>query len=140
MPQSDLKKIHLKFLKEQGPFTIACNHIIFSNEEISLLQKYGHWFRALENGELPPITEKQRLFVEVASGKKTPVSFEEYTWFKYKARLRIEEQKGDILYRTPTYIENGFYTRDDYNKQKKQMSRLTWANTKVAAQLKFKTK
>lgn len=122
------KKDHLNYIKECGPFRIDCNRIIFSNDEIEILEKYGHWFAALEDGTLEPLTEKQRLFVEVANGLKQPYSLEEVTWFKYCKRKQIEEESGDSLYNTPVYKEGGFYTREQYRAQKKIMMNITNAN------------
>lgn len=108
----DLKKKHLTFLTNKGPFKIDCNTIIFSEEEISILKRYGHWFKALTDGILPPITEKQKLFIEVAKGKRDPFSIEEWTWFRYLGRKRIEQEKGDSLYNTPRLEDDPFYSRE----------------------------
>ena len=56
------KEEHLDFLSKKGIFKMDCSHTLFSNEEIEILERYGHWFKALISGELEPYTEKQRLF------------------------------------------------------------------------------
>ena len=109
---NDLKKQHLSFLTQKGPFKIDCNTITFSEEEINILKQYGHWFRALTDGILQPITEKQKLFIEVAKGNRDPFSVEEWAWFRYLGRKRIEQEKGDILYNTPRLDDDPFYSRE----------------------------
>ncbi len=56
---------HLEYIAHKGLFNIDCNLIIFSKEEIEILEKWGHWFMALVSGELKPITEMQARFIKV---------------------------------------------------------------------------
>ncbi|QNJ97025.1 DUF413 domain-containing protein [Constantimarinum furrinae] len=137
MSQTPSKKQHLNYIKKCGPFKIDCNRIIFSNEEIEILEKYGHWFTALEDGTLKPLSERQKLFIDVAKGLKKPVSSEETAWFKYTRRRQIEKESGNSLYNTPVLENNEFYSRQDYLKQKQIMQKTNWENSGKAVQLKF---
>lgn len=95
-----------------GKFKIDCGKHIFSEGEIEILEKYGHWLKALSAGELEPPTERQELFIEMTQGKRQPFSEEEWAWFKYIGRKRIEKEKGDVLYTTPRLEDDPFYSRE----------------------------
>lgn len=103
---------HIQYLQSKGPYSLECKKIIFSNEEITLLEKYGYWFTGLEKGELFPFTELQKLFIQVAKKEREPVSFEEKTWFKYKARKAIEAKNGDAMEREYLIECDSFYSRE----------------------------
>ncbi|MGD1845073.1 MAG: DUF413 domain-containing protein [Salibacteraceae bacterium] len=111
---------HKALLRSKGPFKIDCNTIIFSDTELALLKRYGHWFEALSNGQLTPITEQQTRFVQVAQGELPPFSLEEGAWFKYLGRKRIEKEKGAVLYQTPRLDEDPFYSREGAKHLRKQ--------------------
>ena len=104
------KKQHLDYITECGPFTIDCNLIIFSIEEVEILKKYGHWFAAIEDGTLEPLSEKQQFFIDVCKGLKQPMSIYELVWFRYAERRKIEKDKGDKLYQTPQLNQDTFYS------------------------------
>lgn len=106
------KREHLNLIQSRGRFKVDCSHAIFSNDEILLLEKYGHWFMALENGELDPLTDLQKEFVLVSRGGKQPISFEECAWFKYKGRKRLEKENPDRLKAKYTPTDDSFYNRD----------------------------
>ena len=112
---------HNKLLREEGIFTIDCNTIIFSSEEIEILEKYGHWFRALTDGVLYPTTEKQRLFVEMTKGNREPFSIEEKAWFKYFKRKQLEYRENDKSYNTPRLDQHSFYSEEGLTSLKNSM-------------------
>jgi len=117
------KEAHLKLVTQKGKFKMDCSLAIFNTEEREILEKYGHWFKALISGELEPYTEKQRLFIEVAKGERQPVSVEEKTWFKYTKRKEIEEKHGHILNSRPELESDPFYSREGVKHlRKSQMS------------------
>jgi len=72
---------HLDLLKAKGQFKIDCSNAIFNQEEEKILKKFGHWFQALTNGELEPITPEQKRFVEVARNSEMPITVFEKVWF-----------------------------------------------------------
>ncbi len=78
-------------------YTLGCSQEIFSNEEeeIELLERYGHWYRRLTCGELRPETKAQRQFVEVAQGERQPETIHEKTWKKYRGRLAWESDPAN---------------------------------------------
>jgi len=53
-------------------------------EEITTLRKYGCWYEALDKGNLSPMSEAQRQFLDAVHGKKTPSTEHELIWAKYK--------------------------------------------------------
>ncbi len=116
--------LHKNYLKQKGRFVIDCNTIIFSIEEIEILNKYGHWFRAICNGELEIFTEKQRRFVQAIEGEREPFSPEEVAWHKYLGRKKVEEKYGDKLEYDYMPEENGFYSREMHKTQQLLMFRL----------------
>lgn len=117
------KEVHLKLISQKGKFKMDCSEAIFSNEEREIIEKYGNWFKALISGELEPYTEKQKLFIEVAKGKREPISIEEKTWFKYTKRKEIEEKHGHVLNSRPKLETDPFYSREGVKHLRKgQMS------------------
>ncbi|GET22713.1 DUF413 domain-containing protein [Prolixibacter denitrificans] len=115
------RRIHNDYISQKGPFVVDCNHAIFTEEELKILERWGHWFQALTDGELAPLTKRQELFVEVANGKRDPVSVEEQAWFKYLGRKRIEQKMGDRLKVSYEYQDDGFYSRADAKELRKMM-------------------
>ena len=88
-----------------------CSLAIFNTEEREILEKYGHWFKALISGELEPYTEKQRLFMKWQRRKTTrlpppPPRVEEKTWFKYTKRKEIEEKHGQYFWNSRPELES----------------------------------
>ncbi len=61
---------HLKLIRDRGDFSVDCSHSIFSTEELELLKCFGHWFAALESGELKPITELQNALLRSQTKRK----------------------------------------------------------------------
>lgn len=106
------KQQHLKLLNEAGLFAVKCSHAIFSSEELDLLQQHGHWMQALANGSLPPLNAAHEAFIEVAQGKRSPVSVHERAWFKYLGRTKLEAEKGEALKIEYHVLEDSFYSRD----------------------------
>ena len=111
----DLKEQHLQLIKERGRFFVDCSHAIFSMEELKLLEKYGHWFKALQTGEIKPFTNLQKQFVKVANGDEQPFSMEETAWFKYTGRKRLEKEDPG-RFRVFYEPEKEFFSNEDYYK------------------------
>lgn len=88
------KEHHLEYLKRKGQFIVDVNPAIFSNEELTILKKYGNWFKGLCEGILPPFTKKQEYFIQVCKGKATPVSVGERAWKKYLDRKKYDRTEG----------------------------------------------
>lgn len=106
------KEHHLEVLRKAGPFDVRCSHAIFSTEELAVLQQHGHWMQALGGGLLQPLNVAHEAFVEVAQGRRTPVSLHEKAWFKYLGRTKLEAEKGDALKIEYHALEDSFYSRD----------------------------
>jgi len=115
------KEQHLNYIKDHGKFKVDCNHVIFSNDELEILEKYGHWFNALISGELEPITELQKEFIRVANGEAVAFSPEEKAWSKYQKRKEIEEKYGESLNIHYHSADDTFYSRDMAKQMKKTM-------------------
>ena len=109
----ELRKEHLTYLKEHGPYTMDCSCEIFNNDQIEIIKQYGHWFKALVDGTLEPYTQSQRDFIEVINGNRDPVSIEEQTWFLYIKRKEFEKKYGERLKRRYTLDDDPFYSRKD---------------------------
>ena len=114
-----LKDEHNQYRKEHGKYKIDCDTQIFNHNEIEILEKYGHWFKALVDGTLEPFTESQKNFISVFNGTESPVSVEEKAWFKYLGRKNWEQSRGDRKNIQYSYQEEGFYTREDKKKMNK---------------------
>ncbi len=117
------KQDHINFINEKGTFTVRCSHAIFSIEQIELLEKYGHWFMALTNGELEPITDMQKEFILVAKREKKAVSPEEIAWNKYLYRKEMEDNPNNRLNIRYEYEEDTFCSREMLKQTRKILSR-----------------
>ena len=51
-------------------------------EDRTRLSRVGFWLLSLEQGRLPPITERQRRFVAVTKGERSSESDWEYLWLQ----------------------------------------------------------
>jgi|GEM_PF-1411308 len=118
----DNRERHKEFIEEKGSFKIDCDLIVFSIEEIEILEKWGHWFESLVSGELTPFTEDQERFIKVISGDMEPFSLEEKAYFKYLGRKNAEKKYGDRLKIRYEATDNTFYSRED----RKKINRLTY--------------
>jgi uncharacterized protein YifE (UPF0438 family) len=126
----DPKKQHLEFINKKEPFKLRCKTMIFSDDQIELLEKYGHWFQALTDGVLEPITDLQKEFVKVARKEKMPVSPFEWAWFKYLGRLEWEDKNKHILEADYRLEEDSFYNRDMAKQQRGMMFKVMTDNHK----------
>jgi len=122
------KQTHADYIKSKGKFTVDCNHVIFSSQEIELLETYGHWFEALTKGTLLPFNAKQQQFVEVARKQLAPTNDYERVWFKYLKRKEIEAKAGQVLHNTPIPNDDTFYNRDMAKDLKRSMFKMIKEN------------
>jgi len=113
------KREHLTYIKDKGRFVLDCNHQFFSENEVEILEKFGHWFDALAQGILKPFTELQERFVLVSKFEVPPFSPEEETWVKYLGRERVEKQYGDSLNKQYALKDCTFLNRDMQRQQNK---------------------
>ncbi|MGD9730729.1 MAG: DUF413 domain-containing protein [Desulfamplus sp.] len=84
--EQDFKQMHRDYLNKRFEYKKEVDVIKpdFSDEEDELLKKYGHWMFALEQGLIPPITEAQKHFLEVAKYTIPPETAFEKIWSKFK--------------------------------------------------------
>lgn len=112
---------HKAYIKDKGTFDLEGDTAIFNEEEIEMLEKWGHWFQGLTDGVLIPHTDAQRRFVAVMNGEFQPFGLLEIAWFKYLGRKKIKEKKGD-RFNPQHYIEDDtFYSRDMYKQNRRMM-------------------
>jgi uncharacterized protein YifE (UPF0438 family) len=114
------KQKHLSWLRQHGRFVIDCETDIFSEDEIELLEKWGHWYRGLCEEKLVPFTMKQENFIRVYKGEIAPFSLHETAWFKYTSERISEEKPGDIKHREYLPQDDPFYNRS----MRQQMNRM----------------
>src|SRR6056297_1318615 len=107
------KKEHLQYLKKKGPFSLEVNCDNLNKKEKELIRKWGHWFRALEEGTLQPFRESQERFIKVVKGELKPFTLEEQAWFKYVNRKKYLEKHPDMLRIKYKLDDDEFYNRDD---------------------------
>lgn len=106
------EELHKNYIRYKGRFEIDCNTIIFSSEEIEMLEKWGHWYHALCNGDVELYSEKQRRFAQTANGEREPFSIEEQVWNKYLGRKKVEAKLGDKLEYNYVPEADNFFSRD----------------------------
>lgn len=115
MSEKQNEQAHKDYIKSKGEFVVNCSHKIFDREEIELLQKYGHWFEALINGSLKPISKEQEDFLLQVKERKQKTKYSK-AWIKYKGRIKLEKENPAALNIDYTYVHDPFYSREDYYK------------------------
>lgn len=63
-------------------------HGDFTIKEAYLLERHGYAFNELHSGKRQPVTEEEKLFLDVCHGRREPVTEAEKVWNKYINRTR----------------------------------------------------
>jgi len=116
MPKNLQKSLHHSYLRQKGLFTIDCSVKIFTAVEIETLNKYGHWFMGLSNGDLEPFTKEQKDFTKIFMNNLLPETEYQKLWFKYLGRKQLELENPEKFKLDYQFKEEGFHTREDYFK------------------------
>ena len=124
------KQEHQAFIEKKGKFIVDCSHAVFSTEEIELLEKYGHWFKALETGELKPFTDRQKAFILVATHKQVAFSLEEVAWLRYQWRKDWEADHDNISKEQRYLEEDTFHYRSMVKQVRSTMGKVMRDNHK----------
>lgn len=62
---------------------------LLTKDELNLIKRYGAWMLALSSGDIQALTPSQERFVEVAQGKRDPVTNYELAWRMYSRLTEI---------------------------------------------------
>ena len=81
------KETHRDYLCRQ--FTPAIDLENLADQDRAIIDRYGAWMEALENGLITPHTVAQERFLKVCAGKLAPVSRYEIAWLNYKTRCEF---------------------------------------------------
>ena len=82
----------------RGPFRVPSKRLDkLSQQELAMLEKYGHWLKALATGLLKPETEEQARFVLVTKRKEEPRSSFEWAWVKAFPTFQRKPWDGRLL-------------------------------------------
>ncbi len=101
-----VKAEHLAFIKAHGRFTVTCDPKDLRPEQLQLLQRWGHWYAALNSGMLKPFTAAQRAFITASQQDLPPGEVHAHTWWYHnlltrqraRARQRMERTaNGDTI-------------------------------------------
>jgi len=76
-------------LTTSNPGTANQPAVLLTDQERTLLERYGGWLRSLAVGSRAPTTEEQRHFVQVANGELDPQSPFETAWVKAQRASRV---------------------------------------------------
>lgn len=115
---TNLEKHHF-FLKKKN-FAIDCSPVIFSEEETDILKNYGNWLQALAYGDVLPVSEAQEQFIKVSQRQLKPQTAMELAWYKYQRRRELERKKGKQLKQQYKFVDDAFFSREDYWKMRKK--------------------
>ncbi|MXP56524.1 DUF413 domain-containing protein [Pantoea sp. Mhis] len=63
-------------------------HGDFTIKEAQILERYGYAFNELHSEKRAPITEDERLFLQVCKGLRKPQTEAEIVWLKYIKRIK----------------------------------------------------
>lgn len=114
------RKAHVT-LARQREFPFACDPRLFSEEQYSLIKRWGFWYQGLSEGSLTPLTDAQQEFVEAALGGTPPAEPHAAAWWKYLKRLKIEQEHGDAMHSSHHEESDPFYNRDMAKQLRKTM-------------------
>ncbi len=106
--------IHQKSLHER--FTLDVDGAVFSAAELELLAKHGNWLKALENGELAPMTAEQHHFLRVVQAKALPSTPLEAVWLKYKGRKQALAEMSEIPHYELRDEREAWYSEEAYRR------------------------
>lgn len=113
---------HLRYIN-QGNFKIES---FFSktlkDREVEILEKYGHWFQALSDDVIIPITKDQMVFLDEVRSKDIEVSIHAKIWRIYMYRKSHEAE----LHKEYHADQNPLWTDEDYQAYKKMMGKVVW--------------
>ncbi|MBB4635534.1 DUF413 domain-containing protein [Longimicrobium terrae] len=107
---AEQRVLHARYRHQ--PFNPRVPEIEFPVRDLEVLRRRGSWMRALAEGEIQPLTQKQRSFVDAANGQRPPSTYHEELWTAYTIKeaffrvarhwpdeFRLEESVGDtVLY------------------------------------------
>jgi uncharacterized protein YifE (UPF0438 family) len=65
---------------------------MFTERELGLLQRRGHWLEGLDLAAIAPVTVAQERFVKVCRGELRPETEFERAWMKLKGRREFESE------------------------------------------------
>jgi uncharacterized protein YaaW (UPF0174 family)/uncharacterized protein YifE (UPF0438 family) len=83
------KDKHKEYLSQDN-FEIELPSKLFTNNQLRILKKLGNWLRALEEGQIKPITKGQKYFLKISSVEQlSHIEYKrmyeyKYIWCKYK--------------------------------------------------------
>ena len=83
---NDQKAMHLAFLRTSFVPAVKFPVFRFTADDLVVLLKFGSWYQALENGQIEPITERQKVFLERIA-KERALTGHESVWLKYRKVL-----------------------------------------------------
>lgn len=66
----------------------AIDEMLFDDER-SIIHRYGAWMLALTRGDIQPLTTSQEQFIDVAMGKRKPLTEHENAWWMYLGIQRV---------------------------------------------------
>ena len=83
------KQKHRVYLSQDN-FEIELPSKLFTNNQLRILKKLGNWLRALEEGQIKPITKGQKYFLQISNVEQlSHIEYKrmygyKYIWDKYK--------------------------------------------------------
>lgn len=95
---------HEKYLSQDFIISTALQRKLSIEDAINV-EVYGCWLTALETGQIPPLNDEQRNFLEVASGKLEPQNEIQASWVRFK---KLRGQKIICV----RCLGKGYYTDD----------------------------
>lgn len=93
------------------PFNVDIVIKIMTDEELAILKKYGNWMMSLYKGEISPLNNNHKLFIEMMKDPNPPKDTMFNIFWRYLKRQEI--LKNSQLNDTKTLIKDD---RDDWKK------------------------
>lgn len=78
---AEQRVLHARYRHQ--PFDPHVPETEFPAKDWDVLRRRGAWMQALAEGEIQPLTPKQRSFVDAASGRRPPADYHEELWAAY---------------------------------------------------------
>lgn len=108
-------------LARQRDFPFACDPRLFSEEQYTLIRRWGYWYQGLSESRLAPLNDAHRAFVEAVHAGSPPAENHAAAWWKYLKRLKIEEEHGDAMHSSHHEETDTFHNREMAKKVRRTM-------------------
>lgn len=86
----------------------------FNSVQSALLEKHGVVYQGLHTGELTPVNDEERDFVEVCKGLKEPQTLHERAWVRFCQKIQAKPIPKGLSVGPDLIIGSGFSEESEW--------------------------